>query len=138
MKVQCTSHFFLTTLFYTQLTTLFYTQLTTLFYTELTTLFYTQLTTLFYTQLALRNVVMLCLELVCIRLMFFGMSRWVNVMLCLMYVSSPPNFTTLSVHMGVLFWMCWWVWLLVMMSDCVCKSYVSNVVDVLNNNIWTI
>ena len=30
------------------------------------------------------------------------MSKWVNVMLCLMYVSSPPpNFTTLSVRMGV-------------------------------------
>ena len=35
-------------------------------------------------------------------LMFFGMSRWVNVMLCLLYVSSPfPNSTALSVRMGV-------------------------------------
>ena len=42
-----------------------------------------------------------CSSVLCV-LMFLGLSKWVNVMLCLMYVSSPPpNFTTLSVRMGV-------------------------------------
>lgn len=42
-----------------------------------------------------------CSSVLCV-LMVFGMSNLVNVMLCLMYVSRPPpNFTSLSVRMGV-------------------------------------
>ena len=41
-----------------------------------------------------------CSSVLCV-LMSLGMFTWVNVMLCLMYVSSPPNFTSLSVRMGV-------------------------------------
>ena len=42
-----------------------------------------------------------CSSVSCV-LIFFGMSRLVKVMLCLMYVSSPPpRFTTLSMRMGV-------------------------------------
>ena len=42
-----------------------------------------------------------CSSVLCV-LMFLGISKWMNVMLCLMYVNSPPpNFTSLFVRMRV-------------------------------------